>query len=130
MRNSSNFHSQSNQLCSAVFDKVSAAIKVQKRSHYRTPAQKKLDVQQEAALAGIRAAESDAIRYESVLDIIERWKPESAEYKEGLQLLRERKYRRAVDSLERLMMQRLLELTKLGQSGLGQLSIILLRIVL
>jgi hypothetical protein len=41
------------------------------------------------------------------------------EYEDGLVLVRERKYRRALDDLERLVVQRIFEMTKLGMSGVG-----------
>ncbi|PPQ87091.1 hypothetical protein CVT25_001363 [Psilocybe cyanescens] len=41
------------------------------------------------------------------------------EYKEALVILRECKYRRALDDLERLVVQRLFEMKKLGMSGVG-----------
>jgi hypothetical protein len=45
----------------------------------------------------------------------------SPEYQEALVTLNERRYRRAVDSLERLVIQRLFELAKLGMSGVGKM---------
>ncbi|KIY47956.1 hypothetical protein FISHEDRAFT_44273 [Fistulina hepatica ATCC 64428] len=48
-----------------------------------------------------------------------RWEPDIPEYVECLKELQERKYRRALDELERLVVQRLLELTKLNMSGIG-----------
>ncbi len=50
---------------------------------------------------------------------IQRWTKECEEYKNALVLLNERRYRKALDNLERLMVQRLFKLTKLGISGLG-----------
>ncbi len=49
-----------------------------------------------------------------------RWTKECMEYKEAFKLLNERRYRKALDNLERVMVQRLFELTKLGMSGLGE----------
>lgn len=43
------------------------------------------------------------------------------EYQDGLVIVRERKYRRAVDDLERLVVQRLFEMNKLGMNGIGTL---------
>lgn len=51
-----------------------------------------------------------------------RWMPDSAEYNEASKVVKERRFRRAVDNLERLVVQRLFELTKLGMSGLGTSS--------
>ena len=43
------------------------------------------------------------------------------EYQDGLVIVRGRKYRRAVDDLERLVVQRLFEMNKLGMNGIGTL---------
>ena len=43
------------------------------------------------------------------------------EYQDGLVIVRERKYRRAIDDLERLVVQRLFEMKKLGTNGVGML---------
>ena len=43
------------------------------------------------------------------------------EYQDGLVIVHERKYRRAVDDLERLVVQRLFEMNKLGMNGIGTL---------
>jgi hypothetical protein len=48
--------------------------------------------------------------------------PDSKEYKDGLTLTTQRKYREALTEVERLVVQRLFELTKLGMSGLGMCS--------
>lgn len=50
---------------------------------------------------------------------INRWTKECDDYKTALTLLTERRYCKALDNLERLIVQRLFELTKLGMSGLG-----------
>jgi hypothetical protein len=64
--------------------------------------------------------EEELIRYEEQHGIANRWGESSQEYKDALKLLTEREYRRAVDNLERLVVQRLLELTKLGMNGVGK----------
>ncbi|PCH40550.1 hypothetical protein WOLCODRAFT_68845 [Wolfiporia cocos MD-104 SS10] len=48
-----------------------------------------------------------------------RWVPGSAAYEAGVAELAKRDYRRALDDLERLIVQCLFELTKLGISGIG-----------
>ncbi|KAF8164965.1 hypothetical protein B0H34DRAFT_687229 [Crassisporium funariophilum] len=63
--------------------------------------------------------EEELTRYEDEHSISERWLPDSAVYRETQKLLIERSYRRAVDNLERLVVQRLFELTKLGMNGVG-----------
>ena len=64
--------------------------------------------------------EEELIRFEEEHNILTRWTPESPAYKEAEKLLVERNYRRAVDNLERLVVQRLFELTKLGMNGVGE----------
>jgi len=59
------------------------------------------------------------LRYEEEHSIEHRWERDSDAYKATETLLVERSYRRAVDNLERLVVQRLFELTKLGMNGVG-----------
>ena len=63
--------------------------------------------------------DDDCQAYEKELDISVRWTPGSVEYQEACRLQNMRKYQRSVDELERLVVQRLFELTKLGMSGVG-----------
>jgi len=65
------------------------------------------------------ACNEDTLRLEEELNIEARWTPDSRQYQEALVLMNERKYRQALDSLELLIVQRLFELSKLGQNGLG-----------
>ncbi len=58
--------------------------------------------------------------FENSYGIEERWTPETQSYKDAQVLLSERRYRRALDELERLVVQRLFEMTKLGMSGVGR----------
>jgi hypothetical protein len=66
------------------------------------------------------AINEEASRIEEALGIETCWMPDSKEYKEAVVLLNQRKYRRALDNLERLVVQRLFELMKLGMSGVGK----------
>ena len=59
--------------------------------------------------------------FEQEHSIDDRWMRNSVEYQNAQKLLTERTYRRAVDNLERLVVQRLFELTKLGMNGVGLL---------
>ena len=59
---------------------------------------------------------------EDAQGIAARWTKGSAQYDNGLIVLAERKYRQAVDNLERLLVQRYFELSKLGMSGTGMLA--------
>ncbi len=67
----------------------------------------------------LRLKDEELLRFEEEHSIVERWVPGSPQYTEALTLLAERKYRRAIDTLERLVVQRLFELTKLGMNGVG-----------
>ncbi|KAJ7667118.1 hypothetical protein B0H14DRAFT_3074287 [Mycena olivaceomarginata] len=58
-------------------------------------------------------------RFEDEHLISERWTTTSDQYKAGLVLLKERKYRAALSELERLAVARLFELTKLNMSSVG-----------
>ncbi|KIY47079.1 hypothetical protein FISHEDRAFT_46032 [Fistulina hepatica ATCC 64428] len=60
-------------------------------------------------------------RMEEVMGLPARWTTDTPEYVEGLKDQRERRFRQAVDEVERLVVQRLLELTKLNMSGVGEL---------
>ncbi|KAJ6456755.1 hypothetical protein C8R45DRAFT_943578 [Mycena sanguinolenta] len=77
------------------------------RTRYRTTWTKFLAVQE-----GI-------CRFEEEHSIDVRWTTGSQEYKDALILTNERKYRAALAELERLVVSRLFELTKLGMSGIG-----------
>ncbi|KAH9831718.1 uncharacterized protein C8Q71DRAFT_798813 [Rhodofomes roseus] len=63
------------------------------------------------------ATDDDCRAYEQELQIAVRWLPASDEYQEACQLLTLREYQRSLDELERLVVQRLFELTKAGMSG-------------
>ncbi|TFK59070.1 hypothetical protein BDN72DRAFT_873096 [Pluteus cervinus] len=52
-------------------------------------------------------------------EITIRWVPQSVEWQRTEKLYRERAYLKALDNLERLYIQRMLEMTKLGMSGIG-----------
>ncbi len=77
-----------------------------------------------AALTCLDSAEEGVRRLEEVLDIDSRWMPGTPEYTKMSIELGERKYRRALDNLERLVVQRLFELSKLGMNGLGTFCIV------
>ncbi|KAJ7473498.1 hypothetical protein FB451DRAFT_1133999 [Mycena latifolia] len=63
--------------------------------------------------------EEELSRHEEEHGLVTRWAPGMNEYNEALTMMTERRYRRAIDELERLVVSRLLELTKLGMSGVG-----------
>ncbi|KAF7371508.1 hypothetical protein MVEN_00005600 [Mycena venus] len=66
------------------------------------------------------ATQETTRRYEEEHNIETRWEPGSREWTDALALLTECKYREALTEVERLVVARLLELTKLGMSGVGE----------
>lgn len=70
----------------------------------------------------MRLKDEEILRFEEDHNITERWVPGSPQYISAAKLLAERKYRQAIDTLERLVVQRLFELTKLGMNGVGAYS--------
>ncbi len=56
------------------------------------------------------------------MNINVRWEPHFKEYKEMLSYAREREYHRALDNLQKLVVQRLFELQKLNLAGTGEWS--------
>jgi hypothetical protein len=63
--------------------------------------------------------EEELSRHEEEHGIVIRWTPQMKEYQEALVMMTERRYRLALDNVERLVVSRLLEMTKLGMSGVG-----------
>jgi hypothetical protein len=65
------------------------------------------------------AHNEEVCRFEEEHQIATRWTPTTPEFIDALVTVRQRTYRKALDELERLFVQRLMELTKLGMSGVG-----------
>ncbi|KAF7334099.1 hypothetical protein MVEN_02315700 [Mycena venus] len=65
------------------------------------------------------AVQETVCRFEEEHSIEERWSPESKEYQDALLLMTEKRYRTALAELERLVVARLFELTKLNMSGVA-----------
>ncbi|KAJ7865583.1 hypothetical protein B0H14DRAFT_2733900 [Mycena olivaceomarginata] len=63
--------------------------------------------------------EEELSRFEEEHGIVDRWLQTSQEYQDALVMMSERHYRRALDEVERLVVQRLMEMTKLGASGVA-----------
>ncbi|KAI0702843.1 hypothetical protein BC835DRAFT_1263474 [Cytidiella melzeri] len=64
-------------------------------------------------------AEDHTAALETRLSLEERWTPADRAYQEAKSEMVMRKYRLALDKLERLVVQRLLELTKISMGGIG-----------
>ncbi|KAL0567338.1 hypothetical protein V5O48_014650, partial [Marasmius crinis-equi] len=80
---------------------------------------KTLHTKARTSLERYRANFEDLLDFETEHDHFRRWQPTDAEYQQTLQAMCARNYRRTLERLERLVVQRLLELTKLNMSGLG-----------
>jgi hypothetical protein len=65
----------------------------------------------------LRMIEDQVLQYEDMHLIEVRWTSDSPEYIKASKLLSQRKYLKAVDELERLVIQCLMEMTKLGIAG-------------
>jgi hypothetical protein len=59
-------------------------------------------------------------QFEEENGIVTWWTPSSMEYYDALVMVSQQTYRKALDNLEQLFIQRLLELTKLGMNGVGK----------
>ena len=66
-----------------------------------------------------RALLKDVVEMEVKLAITNRWQPSSPEYIHAVQYLGRRKYEKALDHLQKLVVQRLFELHKMNQSRNG-----------
>jgi hypothetical protein len=67
----------------------------------------------------------EVYRFKENHQIETRWSPNSPEYNDALVIVSQHTYRKALDDLERIFVQHLLELTKLGMNGVGTLVHIL-----
>ena len=61
----------------------------------------------------------DVVEMEVKLNITTRWQPSFPEYIHAVQYLERRKYEKALDHLQKLVVQRLFELHKMNQSQNG-----------
>jgi hypothetical protein len=59
---------------------------------------------------------------ECKLEIVKRWGPEDAEWQMAGRLVANRKYQRALDHLEGLIVARIFELMKMNRAGTGEFS--------
>lgn len=80
-----------------------------------------LERAQELARERLRAVELEVLALEVKLGITKRWEPFDEPYIETVKYIRERKYQRALDELQRLVVQRLFELHKLNLQHTGKL---------
>ncbi|EEB95808.1 hypothetical protein MPER_05166, partial [Moniliophthora perniciosa FA553] len=79
----------------------------------------RIETRNRTTLKAYQLVEEEIADYEVEHGIVKRWHEGSRRYNEALKELAHREYRRALEKLERLVVQRLFELTKLNRSELG-----------
>lgn len=99
-----------------------ASIKHNVQPSLCAPLKKKLPAEFSRALHEHNVSEGITRCLEKALGITVRWEPTSEEYKDALKWATERSYRRALDKLERLVIQRLFELQKANLVSTGEYS--------
>ncbi|KAK7022809.1 hypothetical protein VNI00_016936 [Paramarasmius palmivorus] len=77
-----------------------------------------LHTRDQTAYSRFKTAQEELLRFEDEHPR-DRWTRESSEYQDALKHKVNRKYRRALENLERVVVQRLFELTKLNMSSVG-----------
>jgi hypothetical protein len=80
----------------------------------------RLEAQRRAALDGMMVHIRAVADLEERLGIKERWTPQHPEYLSAFERIKSRDFRRALDKLQQLVVQRLLELAKANLSGTGK----------
>lgn len=81
----------------------------------------KLETQRRYAAEKLDLLLREVNAMEVKLNINRRWTVTTPEYISTIKYVRERKYQRALDHLQRLVVQRLFELHRLNLSGIGKL---------
>jgi hypothetical protein len=71
------------------------------------------------SLGALQRAEKHVTQLEEQLQIQDRWDKDSPDYQAAEEEMAHRRYRLALDELERLVVQRLFELSKLNMTGTG-----------
>jgi hypothetical protein len=89
------------------------------RHGYTRPQIQQVRTRYRTAFTRLSHIAEEVLRFEEEHGIDVRWTPTSKVYNDALILTNERRYHRALDKLECLVVQWLLELTKLSMSGVG-----------
>ncbi|KAJ3551111.1 hypothetical protein NM688_g4924 [Phlebia brevispora] len=90
-----------------------------KRKQEETSKTGRLEMKRHRLAAKVETADARACQMEEQMGIERRWTPDDAAYKEMLDYAADREYTRALDHLQKLVVQRLFELQKLQMSGTG-----------
>lgn len=83
---------------------------------------RQLETERRHAVERYERVNLDVCSLEVQMGITERWTPVTPEYQDAVKYVRERKYHRALNKLQRLVVQRLFELQKLNVSQTGAYS--------
>lgn len=83
---------------------------------------RKLETQRKWASEKVDRLTREVIMMEERMQIQKRWDPSMPEYLETIQYMANRKYHKALDHLQHLVVQRLFELQRLNVSGIGESS--------
>lgn len=81
---------------------------------------RRLETQRRNATHAMNVAIQAVNDLELKLDVEDTWTPEHPQYQETLRYMRMRRFHRALDTLQRLVVQRLLEMTKANASGMSE----------
>jgi hypothetical protein len=136
------FSDQISDLCSRQYDNTSTMFMISTPSGYRSSTTeptietysselsktRRLETERRYADERRQAILKDVVEMEVKLAITTRWQPSSSEYINAVQYLGRRKYEKALDHLQKLVVQRLFKLHRMNQSrnGMSQcLSLIL-----
>ncbi|KAJ7190918.1 hypothetical protein GGX14DRAFT_381613 [Mycena pura] len=85
----------------------------------RGPGQRRLEAQRRHAIENHGKAQMLVNDMEVRMSIAVRWVPDSDEWKDAAIMVRRRRYQRALDHLQGLIIARMFELTKMNMSGTG-----------
>ena len=127
------FSDRISDLCSRQYDNTSTMFMISTPSEYRSSTNeptiesysselsktRRLETERRYADERRQAILKDVVEMEVKMAITARWQPSSPEYINAVQYLERRKYEKALDHLQKLVVQRLFELHRMNQSRNG-----------
>lgn len=81
---------------------------------------KRIETERRHAFQQFRTLQLEVEKYELKLGIAVTWTPDRPEWKSTTEYIKTRDYRLALDRVELLVVQRILELQKINQAGTGK----------
>ncbi len=85
-----------------------------------TAATNRIETRRRNALHAMAIAIRSVNDLELKLDVTEAWTPQHPKYQETLRYMHKRQFHRALDNVQQLVVQRLLEMTKVNASGMSE----------